>query len=259
MTRHYATLAVDELSPGVVLCTLDREAVRNAIDQRTIDDLGRLLDERARPETRALILTGAGQRAFASGADIAELRERGRLDALRRINSELFRKVERFPAPTIAAIRGYALGGGLELALACDLRVCGEGARLGQPEVGLGIIPGAGATYRLPRLIGLGRARDLVFTGRIIGAEEALAMGLVERVVPDAEVIAAARDLAEQIAKHSPLAVRLAKRALAGAFEASIDTLMSLESAAQAVLFEDDEKRARMDAFLARRKRRKRD
>jgi DMSO/TMAO reductase YedYZ molybdopterin-dependent catalytic subunit len=153
----------------------------------------------------------------------------------------------------VAALRGVALGGGCELALACDLRVAGEGSKLGQPEVGLGILPGAGATYRLPRVVGLGVAKELIFTGRIIDAKEALAIGLVNRVVPDDEVVAAARGLALEVAKNSPLAVRLAKQSLNMSFELSTGAAMALESTAQAVLFEDEEKRRRMTAFLEKR------
>src|SRR5262249_41752023 len=153
-----------------------------------------------------------------------------------RINAGLFREVEQFPYPTIAAIRGYALGGGCELALACDLRVAGLGAKLGQPEVGLGILPAAGATYRLPRLVGQASARELGFTGRIIDAATAERIGLVNRVVPDAEVMSAARTLALDIAKQSALAVRLAKQAMAVTLWPSTDAGMAMESAAQAVL-----------------------
>lgn len=213
----------------------------------------------ADPELKVLIFTGAGGKAFISGADIAELRERVRADAFRRINNSLFREIEQFPAPTIAAVRGYALGGGCELAISCDLRVAGEGAVFGQPEVGLGIIPGAGGAYRLPRLIGLGRARDLVFTGRFVDAQEALSMGLVNRVVPDAAVVDEARALAAQIARNSGLAVRLAKTMLNSAAEMSVDVGMALEATTQAVLFEDPEKNRRMTDFLDKRAQRRRE
>src|SRR5207245_4488440 len=132
-----------------------------------------LADLGGREDVRALVVTGSGEKAFAAGADIAELLERTHEDALRSINTALFKRVEDFPRPTIAAIRGFALGGGCELALACDIRIAGEGARLGLPEVSLGIMPAAGGTYRLPRLVGLGRATELTFTGAIIAAREA--------------------------------------------------------------------------------------
>jgi enoyl-CoA hydratase len=247
----YATLLLDVDEQGIALCTFNRPEVRNALNQEMVDEIRHVLNDlTARPDIRVLIFTGAGEQSFVSGADIAELRERGRADALRRINSGLFREIEQFPAPTLAAVRGWALGGGCELAMACDLRVAGEGARFGQPEVSLGIMPGAGGTYRLPRLVGLGRARELIFTGRIIDAAEALAIGLVNQVVPDADVVPAARALAASIARNSAAAVRSAKLSLNASHELSTDDALALEATAQALLFEDEEKYRRMTAFL---------
>jgi enoyl-CoA hydratase len=239
---------------GVALLTFDRPDTRNALSLAMVREVHAALQDLAlRGDVKCLIFTGAGGKAFISGADIAELRDRGRQDALARINTGLFRAVEQFPFPTIAAVRGFALGGGCELCLACDLRVAGEGSKFGQPEVGLGILPGAGATYRLPRLVGLGMARELIFTGRIIDAKEAHAIGLVNRVVKDDEVLDAARALAAEIGKNSALAVRLAKQSLALSQELSTDGAMALEATAQAVLFEDEEKRRRMTEFLEKR------
>lgn len=250
----FETIRLEVDAGGVALLTFDRPETRNALSLTMVREVHRALEDLSlRGDVRCLIFTGAGGKAFVSGADIAELRDRGRLDALARINTGLFRAVEQFPAPTIAAVRGVALGGGCELCLACDLRVAGAGARFGQPEVGLGILPGAGATYRLPRLIGLGAARELIFTGRIIDAKEALALGLVNRVVEDDAVLDAARALAAEVGKNSALAVRLAKQSLALAFETSTDAAQALEATAQAVLFEDEEKRRRMTAFLDKR------
>jgi enoyl-CoA hydratase len=254
----YETILVRVEDDGVAWLTFNRPEKRNALDQAMVDEVHAALRAlQARDDVSVLILRGAGGKAFVGGADIGQLRDRGRLDALRRINSDLFRAVERFSAPTIAAIEGFALGGGCEVALACDLRLCGESAKLGQPEVGLGIIPGAGATYRLPRLVGLGRAKELIFSGRIVTAGEALNMGLVEQVVPDAEVEEAARRLAQSIAKNSALAVRLAKASLNAQADGGTDAWQALESAAQAVLFEDAEKKARMTAFLEKKAARK--
>ena len=199
-----------------------------------------------------LLLRGEGE-CFAAGADVGELLARDAYDSLAAINSRLFRRLELFPAPTIAVVHGYALGGGCELALATDLRVAASSASFGQPEVSLGIMPAAGATQRLPRLIGLGRARDLVLTGRRVGAEEALAIGLVNRVAPDAELLTVARTLAGEITRQGRLAVRLAKTALNAAFP-GIEAGLAYESSAQALLFESEEKRARMQAFLDRKR-----
>lgn len=244
-------------SGAVAMVTLNRPDVRNAIDLRMLQELGLVLDAiAADEEIRAIVITGAGDKAFASGADIAQLKERGALDALKRINSAVFRRLEEQPVPAIAAIKGYALGGGCELAMACDVRIAGEGAKLGQPEVALGIIPGAGAVQRLPRLVGLGRAKELIFTGRILDAKEAERIGLVNRVVPDADVVREAKALAWQIAAQGPLAVKLSKLALnaAGRTNSAFDTLDAL---AQAVLFETEDKNRRMTEFLERRSPRK--
>jgi enoyl-CoA hydratase len=248
-----STVVVDRAGP-LVRITLNRPEVRNALNLEMVNACARVLDE-LEPDTGvgALILTGAGDRAFVAGADIAELKERDAVGSLAAINARLFRRIEAFPAPVIAAVRGYALGGGCEMTLACDLRVCGESAKFGQPEVGLGIIPAAGGTQRLPRLIGLSRAKELILTGRIIDAEEALRIGLVHRVVPDGDVLAEAETLAKTILEKGSLAVRMAKLAMNSAFPGS-DTGQVLESVAQAVLFETPEKHRRMQAFLDRPK-----
>jgi enoyl-CoA hydratase len=239
-----------ESSEGIAVVTLHRPEARNAINLEVVNELHAVLEALGRDgTTRVLILTGAGKAAFASGADIRELRDRRAADALRGINSSLFMAVERFPLPTIAAVNGYALGGGCELALACDLRVAGESARFGQPEVGLGIIPAAGATYRLPRIVGAGRARDLILTGRIIDADEALAMGLVNRVVPDDRVLEEARLTALLMVRKGPLALRAAKLAL-GASAYGPDAGHIAENLAQGILFESADKREGMTAFL---------
>ncbi len=244
-------LKIEERPSRVVVLTLDRQHAKNALNEAMIGALHSALDRLASERCKGLVLTGAGT-TFASGADIAELLARKREDAFRRINSGLFAKVEAFAAPTVAAINGYALGGGMELALACDIRVASETAKLGQPEVGLGIIPGAGATYRLPRIVGLGRAKDLILTGRIVDANEAFDMGLVNHVATDA--LSRAIEIAEQAARNSALALSLAKEALNTHAFGSLDSAMAFESTAQAVLFEDEEKRARMQAFLDKRR-----
>jgi len=237
------------------ILTLNRPEVRNALNLAMVRELSAVLTElESDGGVGAVILTGAGEKAFVAGADIEELEARDAIGSLAAINGRLFRQIETFPAPVIAAIRGFALGGGCEMALACDLRVCGVGAKFGQPEVGLGIIPAAGGTQRLPRLIGLSHAKDLVLTGRIIDAEEALRIGLVNRMVPDDRVLDEARALAELILEKGQLAVRLAKLSLNASFT-GFETGQTLESVAQAVLFETPEKHRRMKEFLERKKR----
>ena len=241
-----------------VLVTLNRPEQRNALDQSIIDGLHAIMDDLwDDPEVGALILTGAGDKAFAAGADIGQLRERRRVEALMAINSRMFQRMEEAPFPTIAAIQGWCLGGGCELAMACDIRIAGEGARFGQPEVGLGIIPGAGATYRLPLLVGTGKAKELIFSGRIIDAAEAKTLGLVNEVVPDAEILDAAERMASDILKQDRLAVRLAKSLmrLDGGHRPGVGLLV--EPIVQGILFESEEKMRRMGEFLERRNKKK--
>ena len=252
---QYETLLVDRPAEGVVVATFNRPDVRNALGLEMVADIRRLLQTLSvKDDVRALIFAGSGEKAFVSGANIAELRDRNQFDALERINSALFREIETFVWPTIAAIGGYALGGGCELAMACDIRIAGQKAKLGQPEVGLGIIPGAGATYRLPRLVGQGMARELIFSGRIIDVDTALAIGLVNRVVAPDEVLQTAIDLGSEIGQNSAMALRMAKAALNTGLDAPTETCMAFESTAQAILFEDAEKHERMTRFLERKK-----
>jgi enoyl-CoA hydratase len=238
---------------GVGHLELNRPDVRNAINLEMINALHAVLDQWAgNDEVKAVVLSGAGGKAFAGGADIAELRERTHKEGFFGINQMLFQKLEDFPRPTIAAIDGYALGGGLELALACDLRVASKSAKVGLPEVTLGIFPGAGATWRLPRVVGLGRAKELVFTGRIVDAAEAAQWGLFERFV-EQDAVGEAFKLAEQIAKNARLAVQVAKVSLNAL--ARGESTLAVERLGQALLFDSAEKRERMTAFLEKRAR----
>ncbi len=247
-----------EREEALAIITLNRPEKRNAIDQQMINEMHQLLDELYRDMSLgAVILTGAGEKAFAAGADIGQLRDRKQESALSAINQSMFRRMEELPVPTIAAVRGYALGGGCELALTCDMRVAGEGAKLGQPEVGLGIVPGAGGTQRLARLIGLSRAKELIFSGRIIDAAEAARIGLVNHVVPDEHVFERAHQLATEILGQSQLAVRIAKAAINAQYEIGPAPGYQIETIGQAILFEDEEKYRRMTEFLDRKKQRK--
>jgi enoyl-CoA hydratase len=227
-----------------VVVTLNRPEKRNAIDAEMVDALHEVCATLERAP-KLLLLTGGTDGIFAAGADIAQLRARGRLDALAAINQGLFARIRALPLPSVAAVDGAALGGGAELAYACDLRVCSDRAFFGQPEVRLGILAGAGATYRLPALVGEARAKEMLFTGRRVPADEALHIGLVNRMVPVAELISEAHEMLDQIARGSALALRLTKLAVdaRGAHPA-------VELVGQAVLFEDEEKLARMTAFL---------
>jgi enoyl-CoA hydratase len=228
---------------------LDRPEVRNAIDRTMVDELHQVCAE-LEADPRILIVSGT-ERVFASGADIAELRERGRDDALAGINSRLFVRIAALPMPVIAAVDGWALGGGAELAYAADLRLAGDNARFGQPEVGLGIIAAAGATWRLRELVGEALALEILLAGRVLDAQEALAAGLVSALHPPSDLVAAADALADRIAGQDPLAVRYTKRVFRAPREAHPD----VDELAQSVLFESPAKRERMTAFLERRKR----
>jgi enoyl-CoA hydratase/carnithine racemase len=245
--RGFSSLAVEEL-PDRLIVTLQRPERRNAIDGWMVDELHAVCGELERAP-RLMLLTGGADGVFAGGADIAELRERGRLDALAAINQGLFARILRLPMPTLAAVDGPALGGGAELAYACDLRICTDRAYFGQPEVRLGILAGAGATYRLPRLVGEGLAKELLFTGRRLPADEALAVRLVSTVVPPAELLSAAHAMLDEVTKGSALALRLTKAAV----DAPSAAHPQVELLSQALLFEDEEKRARMTSYLERR------
>ena len=243
------------VADGVAVLTYDSPEVRNALNLETVrEGEVALTDLAADAAVGALIVTGAGDKAFVSGADISDLRERTRDDGLAGINSSFFAAVERFPRPTIAAVNGYALGGGCELALACDLRIAAETAKFGQPELGLGIIPGAGATQRLPRVVGLGRAKHLILTGEIIDAAQALAIGLVSAVVPAGELHTKAQDLARRVLRQGPLAARLAKVAMNASMRVDLDSGLLIETLAQALCYQSDDKQEGMTAFLEKRK-----
>jgi len=236
------------------ILTVNRPDVRNALDTETVQEFHRALDEVRQARSTVLIVTGAGDKAFVSGADINAIRQRTRDDALASINSRLMSAIEGHDAVSIAAVNGYALGGGCEVALACDLRIAAANAVFGLPEPTLGIIPGAGGTQRLPRIVGLGRAKEMILTGARWDAARALEAGLVSRVVPLPELMAAARALAEQVLALGPLAVKLAKAALNASSQMPLSAGLAFESTAQAITFESDDKMEGTTAFLEKRK-----
>ncbi len=247
-------LVKTEIKERLAVVTINRPEAMNALSKALVGELHAAFDRlKEDTEVGCVILTGeAGN--FAAGADIAELRERKALESLAAINSALFRKVEEHPVPVIAAIEGYCLGGGCELALACDMRVAGRSAKFGQPEVGLGIIPAAGGTQRLPRIIGLGRAKEWVLTGWQFDAEESYRVGLVNWLTDDGKALEQARELARRVLKQGPLAVRVAKIALNASARTGLDTGLTIESVGQSMLFESQDKLDRMQRFLDRKK-----
>src|SRR5688500_1613599 len=248
--RNLILAVEDRLS----VLTVNRPDVRNALDTVTVDEFHRALDEVRKAGSTVLIVTGAGDKAFVSGADINAIRARKRDDALASINSRLMSAIESHDAVSIAAVNGYALGGGCELALACDLRIAAENAVFGLPEPSLGIIPGAGGTQRLPRIVGLGRAKEMILTGARWNAEKAHQYGLVSEVVSLSGLMAAARMWADKILTLGPLAVRLSKQALNASSQMPLAAGLVYESTAQAITFESHDKQEGTTAFLEKRK-----
>jgi len=242
----YSPLLVERRADRIV-ATLDRAEKRNAIDHATIDALHALCAE-LEQEPRILILAGAGG-VFASGADIAELRDRRAPDALAGINANAFVRINELPMPVIAAIDGYALGGGAELAYAADIRIATPEAKLGNPETGLGIIAAAGASWRLKEIVGDARAIELLLTGRTVDADEALAIGLVSALHPAGDLLAAAHAIADRIARNDAAATMATKRV----FRAPRGSHPRADLEEQAVLFESPDKHRRMTDFLDRR------
>jgi enoyl-CoA hydratase len=239
----------------VALVTLDRPEALNALSFRLIEELVTALEALdADPDVRAIVLTGAGDRAFAAGADVTEMAAGTPESMATDGRFDRWDEVGRLRTPLIAAVRGFALGGGCELAMACDMIVAGDTAKFAQPEVRLGVIPGAGGTQRLPRAIGKAKAMELILTGRSIDAAEAERLGLVTQVVPAAETVDAALILAGRIAALPPLAVQAAKEAVARAYEEPLDAGLAHERRAFLALFATEDQKEGMAAFLEKRK-----
>ena len=250
----YETVKVSTAG-AVATLTIDRPEKRNALSGSVRADVqAALADIAAGGDARVVIITGAGEKAFVAGADIGEFADRTPLEQRAAMAPPgMFEAVAGCPLPTIAMINGFALGGGCELALACDIRVAARSARLGQPEVRLGIIPGGGGTQRLPRLVGAGTAMRLILSGALVDADEALRIGLVDVVVDDIELEAATRALAEEIAARSPVAVRLAREAIRASLETPLSAGLRLERELFITAFASDDRREGVAAFLEKR------
>jgi enoyl-CoA hydratase/carnithine racemase len=246
---EFVTLEVDD--DGVGTIRLDRPPV-NALSAQVSREVEAVVDEIDEdPHVRSALVWG-GEKVFAAGADVKEMRQLDAVSISGYIESfqAVFTRLARVPKVTIAAINGYALGGGCELALACDFRICGQDAQLGQPEILLGVIPGAGGTQRLPRLVGSAKAKDLVFSGRMVGAEEALQIGLVDRVVTAGDVITEARQLARRYAAGPPLALRAAKQAIDQGLEVDLETGLLIERQGFSALFSSEDQKTGMESFV---------
>ncbi|MDH2449709.1 enoyl-CoA hydratase-related protein (plasmid) [Priestia megaterium] len=244
-----------EKSELVGTIIIDRQDVRNALNKTTVDELQiavRKLEED--PKLRIIIITGAGEKAFVAGADIKELHERTMLEALVPGMQKVYREIEQSSKVTIAVINGHALGGGCELALACDLRVVANHAKIGLPELNLAIIPGAGGTQRLMRIVGKGRALEMILTGKIIDAQEAERIGLVTQSVESNDLKNVINQLVESILSKGPLALKLAKMVINRGQDVDLDTALMLEKLAQTVLFASEEKHEGTQAFMEKRK-----
>jgi enoyl-CoA hydratase len=243
-----------EKKEGVGVITLNREDVRNALKAEICEELSEVLQlAEEDPEVRVVILTGAGEKVFSAGGDIKAMAENTMWDILNR-KLDFFAQVHHFPKPVIAAINGLALGGGCELAMACDFRVGSENARLGQPEINLGIFPGGGATQRLQRLVGVGRAKELIFTGDIIDAREAERIGLLNKVFPAKDLLTKTMEIAKRIGSKGPLALKLSKMAINMGMETGLHIGLGYERLARTLVHGSEDRVEGMRSFIEKRK-----
>lgn len=238
------------------VATIHRPEALNALNSQVLDELNETLDAVNLDEVRCLILTGAGAKSFVAGADIGEMSTltKAEGEAFGKKGNDVFRKLETFPIPVIAAVNGFALGGGCEISMSCDIRICSDNAVFGQPEVGLGITPGFGGTQRLARLVGPGMAKQMIYTARNIKADEAYRIGLVNAVYPQEELMAAAEKMAAGIAKNAPIAVRNCKKAINEGLDADMDEAIVIEEKLFGDCFESYDQKEGMAAFLEKRK-----
>ena len=240
----------------VGIITINRPKALNALNSEVLKELDACLDGVNLETTRALILTGSGEKSFVAGADIGEMSTltKAEGEAFGKIGNDVFRKLETFPIPVIAAVNGFALGGGCEISMSCDIRICSDNALFGQPEVGLGITPGFGGTQRLARIIGVGKAKEMIYAATNIKADEALRIGLVNAVYPLEELMPAAKKLAGKIAKNAPIAVRACKKAINEGLDVDMDKAIVIEEKLFGNCFESEEQKEGMAAFLEKRK-----
>ena len=243
----------------VGLLTINRPRALNALNSQVLDELDKTLDAIDTNKVRALMLTGAGEKSFVAGADIGEMSSLTKKEgeAFGKKGNDVFRKLETFPIPVIAAVNGFALGGGCEISMSCDIRICSDNAIFGQPEVGLGITPGFGGTQRLARLVGPGMAKQMIYTARNIKADEALRIGLVNAVYPQSELLNEAKKLAQTIAKQAPIAVRNCKKAINDGLQVDMDKAIVIEEKLFGDCFETEDQRAGMGNFLEKDKSKK--
>ena len=245
-----------EIQGAVAIVTIDRPKALNALNPEVLADLKAAFEAIDQNTVRCVVLTGAGDKSFVAGADIGSMSTMTKAEgeAFGKLGNDVFLEIESFPLPVIAAVNGFALGGGCELALACDIRIASEKARFGQPEVGLGITAGFGGTQRLPRLVGRGAASLLLFSGNMIDAAEALRIGLVDKIVPHDALAAEVSALAEGIARQARCAVQQTKRCIRHGLESGLESGLSYEAQAFGLCFSTKEQKDRMRAFVNRRR-----
>ncbi|HAL11606.1 MAG TPA: enoyl-CoA hydratase [Ruminococcaceae bacterium] len=245
-----------EVEGQIGIITINRPKALNALNSTVLDELDKTLDAVDLEAVRCLILTGAGEKSFVAGADIGEMSTltQSEGEAFGKKGNDVFRKLETFPLPVIAAVNGFALGGGCEISMSCDIRICSENAVFGQPEVGLGITPGFGGTQRLARIVGTGKAKEMIYGARNIKAEEAYRIGLVNNVYPLDELMPAAKKLAATIARNAPIAVRACKRAINEGLQVDMDQAIVIEEKLFGSCFESHDQKEGMAAFLEKRK-----
>ena len=245
-----------EAEGQIGIITINRPKALNALNSTVLEELDKTLDAVDLQTVRCLILTGAGEKSFVAGADIGEMSTltKAEGEAFGKKGNDVFRKLETFPIPVIAAVNGFALGGGCEISMSCDIRICSENAVFGQPEVGLGITPGFGGTQRLARLVSPGMAKQLIYTAKNIKADEAYRIGLVNAVYPLDELLPAAEKMAETIAKNAPIAVRACKKAINDGMQVDIDRAVAIEEGLFGSCFETADQKEGMGAFLEKRK-----
>ncbi|MBD9108011.1 MAG: enoyl-CoA hydratase [Ruminococcaceae bacterium] len=245
-----------EVEGQIGIITINRPKALNALNSAVLDELDKTLDAVDQEAIRCLILTGAGEKSFVAGADIGEMSTltKAEGEAFGKKGNDVFRKLETFPIPVIAAVNGFALGGGCEISMSCDIRICSENAVFGQPEVGLGITPGFGGTQRLARIVGTGKAKEMIYGARNIKAEEAYRIGLVNNVYPAEELMPAAKKLASTIARNAPIAVRNCKRAINEGIQVDMDQAIVIEEKLFGSCFETYDQKEGMNAFLEKRK-----
>ena len=245
-----------EVEGQISIITINRPKALNALNSTVLDELDKTLDAVDQEAIRCLILTGAGEKSFVAGADIGEMSTltKAEGEAFGKKGNDVFRKLETFPIPVIAAVNGFALDGGCEISMSCDIRICSENAVFGQPEVGLGITPGFGGTQRLARIVGTGKAKEMIYGARNIKAEEAYRIGLVNNVYPAEELMPAAKKLASTIARNAPIAVRNCKRAINEGIQVDMDQAIVIEEKLFGSCFETCDQKEGMNAFLEKRK-----